>query len=120
MRRIKLFIATSLDGYIARADGGIDWLFIDGDYGYRAFYDSIDTVVMGRKTWELSLGFDEYPYPGVPAVVFSRTLAGTHDARAEFVAGPVGPFMRRLHSSRDATCGWSAAASWCARSSTRI
>ena len=50
MRGIKLFIATSLDGCIARLDGGIDWLFTDGDYGYREFYASIDIVVMCRKT----------------------------------------------------------------------
>lgn len=96
MRRIKLFIATSLDGYIARPDGGIDWLFTDGDYGYREFFASIDTVVMGRKTWDLSLSFGEYPYPGTTAYVFSRSRAGTRDARAEFVGEPVGSFMRRL------------------------
>lgn len=96
MRPIKLFIACSLDGYIARPDGGIDWLFTDGDYGYREFFASIDTVVMGRKTWELSLGFGEYPYPGRAAFVFSHRRAGERDAHAQFVAGPVGPFMRAL------------------------
>lgn len=96
MRRIKLFIACSLDGYIARPDGAIDWLFADGDYGYSEFFASIDTVVMGRKTYDLSLSFGEYPYPGKTAYVFSRRRAGSRDAHAEFIGAPVGPFMRRL------------------------
>lgn len=97
MRRIKLFIASSLDSYIARPDGGIDWLFSDGDYGYQAFYDSIDTVVMGRKTWDLARTFGEFPYPGKAAYVFSRSRDRTHP-RAQFVAEPVGAFMRTLRA----------------------
>ncbi len=50
-RKVSLFISTSLDGYIAREDGSIDWLFDDQDYGYEAFYDEVDTVIMGRHTW---------------------------------------------------------------------
>lgn len=98
MRRIKLFIASSLDGHIARPDGGIDWLFSDADYGYAAFYDSIDTVVMGRKTWDLSQSFGEYPYPGKAAVVFSRRRAGQRDSHARFVGDEIGPFMRALRA----------------------
>jgi dihydrofolate reductase len=96
MRRIILFIACSLDGYIARLDGGIDWLFSDADYGYSEFFAGIDTVVMGRKTYDLSLSFGEYPYPGRAAYVFSRERAGGRDAHAQFVGEPVGAFMRRL------------------------
>ena len=48
MRKLVLFIATSLDGYIAGPNGEIDWLFTDQDYGYSEFYATIDTVVMGR------------------------------------------------------------------------
>jgi dihydrofolate reductase len=99
MRRVKLFIACSLDGYIARPDGGIDWLFSDGDYGYREFCDSIDTVIMGRKTWELSLGFGDYPYPGKDAYVFSRRSGhqpGPH--RVQFVSEPVAGFVQALRA----------------------
>jgi dihydrofolate reductase len=98
MRRVKLFIACSLDGCIARPDGGIDWLFSDGDYGYREFYASIDTVVMGRKTYELSLSFGEYPYPGASTYVFSRRRAGERDAHVQFTGDEVGAFMRRLQA----------------------
>ena len=72
MRKVKLFIASSLDCYIAREDGGIDWLFTDADYGYMKFYDSIDTIIVGRKSYDQSLTFDEYPYKGKKVYVFTR------------------------------------------------
>lgn len=68
MVKIKLYIAASLDGFIARKDGSLDWL--EGlpnpnqiDHGYNAFYESVDTVIMGRATYEEILGFDVgWPY----------------------------------------------------------
>jgi dihydrofolate reductase len=71
-RKIILFIATSLDGFIAREDGNIDWLFTDQDYGYKEFYDSIDTVLTGRKTYETALLFEAEPYADKECYVFSR------------------------------------------------
>lgn len=77
----SVFIATSLDGFIAREDGAIDWLIsADGGdstepYGYREFFDSIDAVVMGRNTFELVCTFDEWPYRDKPLIVLgSRRL----------------------------------------------
>ncbi len=61
MRRVTLFIACSLDGYIAREDGGVDWLFSDADYGYRDFFASIDTMLMGRKTYEKAIELGDAP-----------------------------------------------------------
>lgn len=68
MQRLQLYIATSLDGYIATPDGGLDWLenFPNPqqlDYGYTDFYAQIDTVIMGRATYEMinSFGID-WPY----------------------------------------------------------
>lgn len=75
MRKVKLFIAVSLDGVIARPNGDVDWLFTDftdEDYGYSDFFDSIDVVLMGRKTYEQILEFGEYPYKGKMALIFSR------------------------------------------------
>ena len=77
MRNIKLYIASSLDNFIAGENGSIEWLFSDADYGYAKFYDSIDTILVGRKTYEQSLTFDEYPYTGKRVYVF------THNAKAE-------------------------------------
>ncbi|MCK5660509.1 MAG: dihydrofolate reductase family protein, partial [Methanosarcinales archaeon] len=51
MRKVILFIASSLDGYIARTSGSVDWLFTDQDYGYTDFFATIDTVLMGRRTY---------------------------------------------------------------------
>jgi dihydrofolate reductase len=73
MRKIILFIASSLDGYIARRDHSIDWLFTSGDYGYKKFYDSIDTVIVGRKTYDVVRGFEKEPFKGKKIFVFSRS-----------------------------------------------
>jgi dihydrofolate reductase len=68
MSKIKLFIATTIDGFIAREDGSLDWLFDlpnpnNNDYGYHAFYSGIGAVVMGRETYEEVLAFDvDWPY----------------------------------------------------------
>lgn len=73
----EVFIATSLDGFIARADGDIGWLvgrpMPEGDdLGYQAFMDGIGALVMGRQTFEKVLTFPEWPY-AVPVIVMSRT-----------------------------------------------
>jgi dihydrofolate reductase len=96
MRPVILFIATSLDGYIARLDGRIDWLFTDQDYGYREFFSCVDTVVMGRKTYELSLSFGEYPYPGRTGYVFSHIRNGQQDEHAQFISTDPAEFIAGL------------------------
>jgi dihydrofolate reductase len=95
VRKLILFVATSLDGYIAGPNEEIDWLFTDQDYGYREFYARIDTVLMGRKTYDLALSFGDYPYPGAAAYVFSRAPRQP-DGHAQFVAGEVGAFVEQL------------------------
>jgi dihydrofolate reductase len=73
-----VFIATSLDGFIARPDGGLDWLLSPDhageDHGYDAFMRDIDAIVMGRGTFQAVLAFDPWPYDK-PVLVLSRTLA---------------------------------------------
>ena len=64
---LKLYIATSLDGYIATADGSVEWLDAyqsdEEDYGYHRFYDSVDTLLMGGNTNRTILGFGcDWPY----------------------------------------------------------
>ncbi|WP_458460462.1 dihydrofolate reductase family protein [Paenibacillus sp.] len=73
-----LYIAMSLDGYIARLDGSVDWLFdVEGDgedNGYAAFYQTIGSVVMGRNTYEEVLTLsEEFPYADRPTYVLSRS-----------------------------------------------
>ncbi len=81
MRRARahVFIATSLDGFIARPDGSIDWLLqaqatapAGEDFGYAEFMARIDALVMGRKTFETVLAFDPWPYATRPVHVMSR------------------------------------------------
>lgn len=72
----SVFIATSLDGFIARADGGIDWLSLvempGEDYGYGRFAASIDALIMGRNTYDTALGFEAWPYAGKRVIVLSN------------------------------------------------
>lgn len=75
----SVFVATSLDGFIARSDGNIDWLndanaaIPEGeDCGYQKFMSDIDTLVLGRYTFEQVLTFGEWPYGTTPVVVMSR------------------------------------------------
>jgi dihydrofolate reductase len=95
MRKCKLFIACSLDGFIAGPNEEIDWLMDDADYGFTNFFDRVDTVVMGRKSYDLSLSFPKYPYPGKTAYVLSRSRTGS-DQHARFVNAPVSELMREL------------------------
>lgn len=95
MRQLVLYIATSLDGYIARPSGAVDWLFTDQDYGYTAFFASIDTVLMGRKTYEQVLSFGAYPYQGTRGFICSRT-ARRPDAHVTFVSDELASFVAEL------------------------
>jgi dihydrofolate reductase len=73
VRRLKAFIATSLDGYIAGRDGDLSWVFHDADYGREAFFAGIDTVLMGRRTYEASRSLERWPYPRRKTIVFTRS-----------------------------------------------
>lgn len=99
MRKIRLFIAASLDGYIARISGEVDWLFTDQDYGYNDFFAEVETVLMGRKTYEKVLGFGEYPYTGKQGFVFSKTRHGQRDENIEFIGKDLGEFVNNLRQS---------------------
>ena len=96
MPEVKLFIATSLDGFIAERDGGVDWLFTDNDYGYTSFFDSIETLIMGRRTYEQVLGFGEWPYGEKPTYVFTRGAPGGDHPHVEFVSSDAGPLVEKL------------------------
>ncbi|MEW5976776.1 MAG: dihydrofolate reductase family protein [Acidobacteriota bacterium] len=74
--RATSYVATSVDGFIARENGAIDWLpgfdpADEEDYGYRKFIDSVDAIVMGRHTYELASSFPSWPYGAKPVVVLS-------------------------------------------------
>ncbi|MBE9913544.1 dihydrofolate reductase [Paenibacillus donghaensis] len=76
--KVVLYIAMSLDGYIALPDGSVDWLFDvkgdGGDNGYADFYATVGTLIMGRGTYDEVLKLsDEFPYAGKPCYVTTRT-----------------------------------------------
>lgn len=105
-RKIIVYIATSADGFIARPDGGIDWLdrpSPKGHYGYPAFFKSIDTILWGRKTYEKGIEL------GMNASMFgakTKNYVFTHSAQLpkpadliiEFVNEPVEEFAQKLRA----------------------
>jgi dihydrofolate reductase len=104
-RRIIVYIATSADGYIARPDGGIEWLDrpgTAGDYGMSVFFKSIDTILWGRKTYEVALGFTGGKGVGygsrVKNYVFSRRPPKSHSPDVEFVRESIPDFAKRLRA----------------------
>lgn len=81
LAKCSVFIATSLDGFIAREDGSIDWLMKANqlappgeDGGYKSFIATIDGLVMGRYSFEKVLSFESWPYGDLPVVVMSNQL----------------------------------------------
>ncbi|KAA3625142.1 MAG: dihydrofolate reductase [Bacteroidetes bacterium] len=99
MRKIIIYIASSLDGYIARKDGAIDWLptEADEDYGYEAFLQGVDTVLMGNKTYQQVRGFDvEYPYKNFKNFVFTRNQDLSKDEYVDFIREEPASFMKTL------------------------
>ncbi|RAM49090.1 MAG: dihydrofolate reductase [Hapalosiphonaceae cyanobacterium JJU2] len=101
MRKIRLYIASSLDGYIARTSGDVDWLFTDQDYGYAEFISQINTVIMGNKTYRQILSFGEYPYKNKQGIVLSTSLSGQFDQNVQFVGGDLQELISTLRQSAD-------------------
>ncbi len=85
MTKIIVYIASSLDGYIARENGDIDWLPKPSESGYNAFYKSVDTVIMGKTTYDQVLTFGEYPYKDKKSFVFTSKNQ-SRDENAEFIS----------------------------------
>lgn len=76
--RVSVYIASSIDGFIAREDGSLEWLdrvyTEEEDYGFSAFFSSVDTLVIGRRTFEIANSVPKWPYAGKRVVVLSKTL----------------------------------------------
>ena len=86
MRKIILYIASNLDGYVARENGGIDWFPQIDASGYDEFYKTIDAVIMGKITYDQVLTFGEYPYKDKKSYVFTRNNNPTNDENVEFIS----------------------------------
>lgn len=98
MRIVTYGAACSLDGFIARADGGIDWLQFTADAQQimAAYWQRIDTILMGRKTYEVAARSGGGGGGGIETFVFSRTLTTLPTAGATLVRDDPGQFVREL------------------------
>lgn len=99
--KASIFIGTSLDGFIARPDGALDFLPEGGgeEHGYQAFMASVDALVIGRKTYETVLGFDAWPFGEKPVFVLStHPLAPAPVGRMEQMAGEPAEIVAKLEA----------------------
>ncbi len=97
--KASIFIGVSLDGFIARANGDLDWLPQSGEpHGYDEFMATVDALVIGRKTYETVLAFDTWPYGEKPVFVLStRALApAPPGAVVEHMSGEPGEIVAQL------------------------
>lgn len=101
-----VFIARSIDGYIASKDGGLDWLYSvpnpeQKDMGYTDFINKIDAIIMGRATFEVVCGFGgDWPY-SKPVFVLSTTLKEVPEKyrkHAEVINGSLSEVLEEVHS----------------------
>jgi dihydrofolate reductase len=102
-RPLFLYIAASLDGYIAKPDGDIGWLSAveapPEDYGYADFVKTVDTIIMGRKTYDKVLSFGiPWPHEGRKCYVLSGTRSGS-DENVEFFNGEVSDLITRIRQT---------------------
>lgn len=102
-RKLILYIAASLDGYIAKPDGDIGWLSSveapPEDYGYADFIKTVDTIIMGRKTYEKVLNFGiPWPHKGHKCYVLSKTKTGA-DENVEFFNGDAAALIAQIRQT---------------------
>ena len=100
MRKIILYIAMSLDLFIARTNGSVDWLFQEGEFGYQKFYSSLGTVIMGRKTCDVALGFEKQPYAGKECIVFSQKGFVPDQKYVKVVTKNIPSFVKKLKQKK--------------------
>ncbi len=103
-RKIIYYVAVSADGFIARPDGAVDWLDRPrpkGNYGMDKFYKSVDTCLLGGKTYQFALAHGmKDAYPGKKNYIFSRTLKPPRGAKVEMVTEDVKRFAVRLRAEK--------------------
>ena len=116
MGKVVLYISISLDGYIADTAGGVDWLGgekagYQGDYGYRAFWETVDAIVMGGRTYRQvrrELSPDVWPYEGKAVYVLTHQVEEAAPAGVHFVTGPIKGFLCQLREQNNGSvwiCG---------------
>lgn len=99
-RKLILYIATSLDGFIADEKESLEWLLKtegEGDNGYGGFYETIDTVLLGRRTYDWIMKHENgnFPYKDKKCYVFSKSLKGKNNY-VEFMNEDIPAFVKKL------------------------
>jgi dihydrofolate reductase len=101
--KTSVFVGVSVDGFLARINGQLDFLDAAGSesHGYEEFIDTVDTIVIGRKTFEIVMGFDTWPYGARRVVILSSqpidlSAASARGGRVEHMSGPPAPIATRL------------------------
>jgi dihydrofolate reductase len=97
MTKLILYIATSIDSYIARLDGSVDWFPTLEDNSYANFYDSVDALVMGSTTYEQVLGFGDWVYPDKFSCVLTSRNLSTERSDVLFVKGGTEEVIHDVH-----------------------
>ncbi len=111
MRKVILGLGVSLDGYIARKSGAVDWLSMDWDYDWTAFFKRIDAVLIGRKSWNVALAMTppdkrkSNPYGAMETYVFSNTLETSGVEGVEIISSDLKTFVGNL-KARDGKNIW--------------
>lgn len=98
--QVSVYVAVSLDGFIACEDGRLDWLDRvqdphGGDYGYATFMSSVDAVVMGRNTYDTVLGFGEWPFAGKYVIVLTHRPIDSKQGESAH-SGALRPLIEQL------------------------
>ncbi|MBB6452658.1 dihydrofolate reductase [Salirhabdus euzebyi] len=106
-RKLKLFIAMSLDGYIATEDDSLDWLFSvdgEGDNGYSEFYETVDTILIGKRTYDWIIEHEKghFPYKNKECYVFTRSKAVDTDD-VTFIGDNIVSFTTALKNQKGGT-----------------
>src|SRR5688572_19176094 len=102
MRKVTFGGANSVDNFIARKNDEVDWLTWSTEVSEitRQLWKTIDTVVMGRRTYEVAAKAGSTPYPGVKTYVFSRTLKKSAVKGTEVVSEDAAKFVSKLKTKK--------------------
>src|SRR5271170_5469239 len=106
MRLLKLSVACSLDGFLEGPDGAIDWIRRDADYGMGAFLASLDTVLIGRRTFEMARRSGNKFFSAMTNYVFSKSLPAGVSDDVEIIGEDAVDFVRGLKASRTGKGLW--------------
>jgi dihydrofolate reductase len=98
MAKIRYHVAMSLDGYIAGPNGEYDWVVMDPEVDFAALYGQFDTVLLGRRTFEVMLKAGNTTMPGMKMFVFSRTLPQAKHPEVTIVAEKQTELLKSLHA----------------------